>query len=548
MYEAYWGLTLKPFQNTPDPRFIYYSRQHQDSRLKLEYAVKEGLGAAVLSGVFGCGKTTLLYALFKGLNPEKYQSAYIAHPIMDQLELLMSIVSALGDTNLPQKRSEVLRNVILERLKNILTNHAREGKKTLVIIDEAHLLTDPAIFEELRLLLNLHLEDKFLLTLVLSGQPDLRHKIENLPQLEQRVSVKCYLTNLNRDDTESYILHRLKIAGMNHSSQSLFTAGAIDRVYEYSGGIPRRINRLCDLCLLAGFTNNLNLIDEKIVEEQAQSLGAGEPRPVGIEDAPKSGVESSPPAPSLIPPVRENGQAGQSASGIPTGTAGIPQPQTTGPRSRPLGPLPRLNDEGSRDLYGALLLLMENFFNQVKLGEDLNIQPAIPLINRVIEKIISGDQTLLALAMKPACVSAGPAQNYLAVHSVNVAIIAIRIGLIQGRDKSSLFRLGLAGLLHDIGMIEPQIIPSPSLPLMVPSLLSGQFEVKTDSSGARYVSPPAPNSRAEKETTARQGRLKVLTIVLIILAVLFITYALDLFSFRTALGYLKKWFGEAINW
>src|SRR3989338_4091726 len=154
MYEEYWGLTEKPFENTPDQKFIYYSAQHEEGLSRLLYAVREGKGAALLTGVFGCGKTLLGRVLLRELEKDIYRTAFILNPQMEYLELLMAIATALGERELPTKRTEVLANVVLNSLQTILQNNARDGKKTVVIVDEAHVIEDRSVWEGLRLLLN----------------------------------------------------------------------------------------------------------------------------------------------------------------------------------------------------------------------------------------------------------------------------------------------------------------------------------------------------------------------------------------------------------
>ena len=146
----------------------------------------------------------------------------------------------------------------------------RDGKETVIVIDEAHIIKDEKIFEEMRLLLNFQLQDRFLLTLLIFGQPELRQMIEDNKQLEQRVAVKCHLESLTESDAKNYIIHRLKVAG---TTEAIFSDAAIKIIFEHSGGIPRRINRLCDLCLLAGFGQKVNQINEEIVNNEWQSLG-----------------------------------------------------------------------------------------------------------------------------------------------------------------------------------------------------------------------------------------------------------------------------------
>lgn len=271
MYEGHWGLIKKPFENTPDPEFLYLSSQHEEALARLLYTIREGKGAALLTGVFGCGKTVLGQALFRNLNEDRYRIAFINYPLLSHTEFLLAIAKSLGSHDLPTKKTEVLINLVLDNLNNVLLNNYRDGKDSVVIIDEAHIIEDIQIFESLRLLLNFQVPERFLLTLILFGQPELRDKIELNKQLEQRIAIKCHLVNLDLKDTAGYIIHRLKIAGRN---EPIFTKEAIEHIYEHTGGIPRRINRLCDICLLSGFAKNLNQIDQSIVLEEARGLGS----------------------------------------------------------------------------------------------------------------------------------------------------------------------------------------------------------------------------------------------------------------------------------
>lgn len=268
-YEAFWGLVKKPFENTPDPDFLYYSKQHKEAMLRLLYAIKERKGAAILTGVFGCGKTLLGQAILTELIQDKYRLVNIINPQLDSKELLLAIVNQLGVHNFPAQKSEVLTNVVLDAINHSLYNNLRDGKETIVLIDEAHLVSDPIIFEQLRLLLNFQLKDRFLLTLLLFGQPELRENILANKQLEQRIPIRCHLDSLDKIDTEKYIAHRLEVAGRK---DQVFTEGALNLIYEHSGGIPRRINNLCDLCLFSGYTYDKIIIDEEIVKREISEL------------------------------------------------------------------------------------------------------------------------------------------------------------------------------------------------------------------------------------------------------------------------------------
>ena len=271
MYEAYWNLKEMPFENTSDLRFLYRSSQHEEALARMFYTIQYKKGGGVLTGVFGCGKTVVAQAILNELGSEKYRYAYISNPLFAVDELLRSIVRRLKSVNLPEKRTEFSVDYFLEILEKILIDYSREGKEIVIIIDEAHIIEDVKVFEELRLLLNLQSQNKFLLTLLLFGQPELLSKVKDYQPLEQRIAIKSHLEPLSYTDTHQYIIHRLSVAGR---TTPIYSEEAIQMIYDHSGGIPRRINRLCDICLLAGFVKKAGMIEPAIVEEEIKSLSA----------------------------------------------------------------------------------------------------------------------------------------------------------------------------------------------------------------------------------------------------------------------------------
>lgn len=270
MYEEFFGLREKPFQNTPDPKFIYYSQEYEEALSRLLYTIDEQMGAAMLTGIFGCGKTMIAYALMEKLADRgDCKVAYVANPQLSDVELLRMVAYYLGVQDLPQKKSEILKDYILEKIEEILHNNYDDGKNTVLIIDEAHVIKDLVIFEELRLLLNFQLKERFLLTLILSGQPELKKNIDNVKQLSQRIALRAHIDKLSEENTKNYIRHRLKVAGQE---KMLFSNDALKLVFERSGGIPRRINNICEISLVTSFGKGLNLVNAETIEEVAKDL------------------------------------------------------------------------------------------------------------------------------------------------------------------------------------------------------------------------------------------------------------------------------------
>ena len=272
MYLEYWGLQEMPFENTPDPKFFYTSRQHEEGLSRLHYVVDNRKGAAMLTGVFGCGKTILARTLFAELKHKNYQIAFISHPNLRAVELLRSTARNLGSKDLPNRFSDMSSDYFLEVIEDTLVNNAKDGRETLIVIDEAHAITDLNVLEELRLLLNFQLDDRFLLTLILMGQPELQEKVAKTKQFLQRIALSFHIGPLGEEEVAAYIEHRLSVAG---ATRKIFESKTTELIHKMSGGIPRRINHICDLSLLISSTSREETINEQIVEEAISSFEVG---------------------------------------------------------------------------------------------------------------------------------------------------------------------------------------------------------------------------------------------------------------------------------
>jgi len=261
MYEAFWGLSEKPFENSPDPRYLFPSAEHRRAVDLLTYAVREQRGGALLTGDYGCGKTLLIRVLVQELERDGVQTAVINYPKLSGTDLLREIVYQLGSEVRSNSRLKLAHEV-----GRILHEGVKRGKHTVIIVDEAQVIERQSVLDELRLLLNYQLNDRFLLTMLLVGQPELREHVTALPQLDQRLAVRSHLHTFDLVDTARYISYRLGVAG---ASRQLFTQDAVEAMYNRSYGCPRRINNLGDLCLWTGFQKTVSEIGADVVESVA---------------------------------------------------------------------------------------------------------------------------------------------------------------------------------------------------------------------------------------------------------------------------------------
>ena len=214
-----------------------------------------GVSASVKVSAFGM--PSLLITSLTFLIPFHISRTVNSSTDLSPADFLKEILYQLGVEDDSQSKADFLHALNEEMLKNM-----KNSKDTIIIIDEAQVIKDKEIFEELRLLLNFQLNERFLFTLILIGQPELKKQIEDIPQLEQRIAIKYHLRYLDIEQTAKYIFHRLKTAGMD---KGIFTKEAIEKIYEETKGVPRRINNLCDLSLLVGYSLKLNVIDSKTI-------------------------------------------------------------------------------------------------------------------------------------------------------------------------------------------------------------------------------------------------------------------------------------------
>lgn len=264
MYEKFFGFSERPFELTPNTRFMYRSEQHDGAIKTLKFGIDRRVGFMMMCGEPGSGKTTIIRTLVNELSG--VETSVILNPLISNCELIHSIncdfgINCRSDSPLKQ----------LEALNEYLLNLNSQGKTALVIIDEAQNLSFEAL-EMTRMLSNLETESQKLINILLVGQPELNNllKDERLRQLMQRMKICINLKPLTLSDTAAYIQHRIMNAGQNSSVS--FDEKAIKKVFKSSGGIPRLINNICDLGLLAAFSRSVHVVDKKIITEALREV------------------------------------------------------------------------------------------------------------------------------------------------------------------------------------------------------------------------------------------------------------------------------------
>ncbi len=267
MYEAHWGLQWKPFENTTDARFYYPSESHQAALLKLRYVVENARQGAVLTGAPGLGKSLLVQTLFRMLPQEVAPQVHLVFPQMPADQLLAYLAHELTGAEPGRDRPCIEESV--RRIQFALRENLRASRRAIVVIDEAHLIGEGETFETLRLLLNFETDGVNGLTLIFVGQPSLLPLLDRHRDLEERLAVKCLLRPLDVDETMAYVGHRLQEAGRK---QAIFTDRALELLHGLAHGIPRQINRLCDLALLIGYADEQEQIDAAAIEAVANEL------------------------------------------------------------------------------------------------------------------------------------------------------------------------------------------------------------------------------------------------------------------------------------
>ncbi|MDA8083805.1 MAG: AAA family ATPase [Nitrospiraceae bacterium] len=265
MFEEFYGLRVKPFSKTPDPKFLFLSKSHEEALARLQYAVEEK-ELVLLTGEVGCGKTTLTRALMDMLD-DRYNVINIINPVLTPAQFLRTIALRMG-IDIPT----IHKADLLDAICGKVFRDYESGIFHVIIIDEAQLIPAKDTFEEIRLLTNFQLDYTNLVSLILVGQTDLRKRLNHksfLP-LKQRIGLFYHLGPISEDEIRDYVLFRLRTSGRE---SLLFTEEALRLLHRYSGGIPRLINSLATSALLDGFAREAGVIDEALIGDAARELG-----------------------------------------------------------------------------------------------------------------------------------------------------------------------------------------------------------------------------------------------------------------------------------
>ena len=275
MYTKYFGFSEKPFNLTPNPRYLYLSKHHREAFAHLLYGINNRYGFIALTGEIGTGKTTVLRTLLTQLKDDQYRTALIFNPCLSGIELLRTINQEFG---IPSRSDQV--NELLSVLNRFLLAQNAAKKTVVLVIDEAQNLK-PEVLEQIRLISNLETQSEKLIQIVLAGQPELDELLQRneLRQLNQRIAVRYRLRPMSLKETHDYIIHRMEVAG--NAGGAVFSKSALKLIYLNTGGVPRLINVLGDRCLLISYGEEKRKVSTRIAatacKELVQQQGGSSP-------------------------------------------------------------------------------------------------------------------------------------------------------------------------------------------------------------------------------------------------------------------------------
>jgi len=266
MYKEFFKLIKLPFENVNDTSFFFESENHKEAYSRISFVIEEKKSCALLTGGYGVGKTFLLKTIEKNLSKKGYIFSVLHNSRLDDIGFLRMILHNFTGYNVPKAKEDVLMG-----LEKFLKDTYRDGKHSVIVIDEAQNIEDENVFEELRTLLNYQNENRSLLTLILSGQTEFSEKLYSNKQFSQRVFLSYTLNPFTFEETISYIRHRLNLAGLK---EDIFDDKSYEFIFERSGGIPRWINNICNMSLITAFSKGVKKINLDIINEAVESMRA----------------------------------------------------------------------------------------------------------------------------------------------------------------------------------------------------------------------------------------------------------------------------------
>ncbi len=287
MYKSFFGLQENPFNVSPDPRYMFVTKEIEEALSGLMYGIQTRKGILTLTGEVGTGKTTLVNRLLNWLNTQGTKSAFIFNSRMNSSQLFDFVLAEFEIACTSTSKSQQLM-----KLNQWLMDRYKAGETAVLIVDEAQNLTFP-VLEEIRLLTNFETSTHKLLQIVLSGQPELEEKLKlpQLRQLRQRITIRSKTSSLTKAQTHSYIQERLRIAGAVSNEEPIFSAQAIDTVHLYSLGVPRVVNLLCEHALINAYVAHNRTIQPTVVEAVAREFQLDEVEPVAPPESLRNSAE-----------------------------------------------------------------------------------------------------------------------------------------------------------------------------------------------------------------------------------------------------------------
>jgi len=271
-YWDYWQLAENPFRNTADVRYYYPAEGHERALDRLLFAAEEGLGLAVFTGIAGCGKSLLARMLVDHISARGLCGIFLANPPPDETGLYVALLAGLGVPDVIHADLSTAQLGLLQlAVRDQLERHFDQGRRVVVVLDDAHLVPDDKLLQAISALLNYQMGGRFAASVLVVGQEALEDSLRSIAELARKVELRTSLEVLSDTETADYARHRLKVAG---ARREVFTPDALRCIFDLTGGLPFAINRFCDLALLAGYASNARQVDKDLIQDvRDEALG-----------------------------------------------------------------------------------------------------------------------------------------------------------------------------------------------------------------------------------------------------------------------------------